>query len=146
MGSPKIDRLKLTVNGCDYDALIIDTPPRLDAAALRESLAVSDAVILVTSPSPADLWTSRDTVAFLHSHFHRPGRARVLFNQVQAKTVLSRELADTAGRIGLPALKTVIHRCQVYQHSALLGRKALGAEAREEVLKAALEITALANT
>ena len=139
------ERLQLAVNGQHYDALIIDTPPRLDSAELRESLSVSDAVILVTSPSPADLWTSRDTVSFLQTHFRRPGRARVLFNQVQANTVLSRELADTAGRIGLPALNTVIHRRQVYQHSALLGWKALGAEAREEVLKAALEITALAS-
>ncbi len=139
------ERLKLAVNGQHYDALIIDTPPRLDSAALRESLSKSDAVILVTSPSPADLWTSRDTVAFLETHFPRRGRARLLFNQVQAKTVLARELTETAARIGLPALKTVIHRRQVYQHSALLGWKALGAEAREEILSAALEIVALAN-
>lgn len=139
------DRLKLAATGERYDALIIDTPPRLDSAVLRESLAESDAVILVSSPSPADLWTSHDTVDFLQTHFSRPGRARLLFNQVQAKTVLARELSDTAARIGLPALKTVIHRRQVYQHSALLGWKALGAEAREEVLSAALEIVALAN-
>ncbi|MDQ3621839.1 MAG: ParA family protein [Verrucomicrobiota bacterium] len=138
-------RLKLAITGEHYDALIIDTPPRLDSPTLPESLAIADAVILVTSPSPADLWTSRDTVSFLQTHFPKPGRARLLFNQVQSKTVLARELAETAGRIGLPALSTVIHRRQVYQHAALLGWKALGAEAREEVLKAALEIVALAN-
>jgi chromosome partitioning protein len=141
----EIGHLKVAANGERYDALIIDTPPRLDSRALLDSLAVSDIAILVTSPSPADLWTSRDTVKVLASHFPNFTSARVLFNQVQAKTVLARELSEMASRIGLRALNTVIHRRQVYQHSALLGWKALSSEAREEVLKAALEIAALSR-
>lgn len=142
----EIGTLKVAADGERYDALIIDTPPRLDSRALLDSLATSDVAILVTSPSPADLWTSRDTVKVLTSHFSNLASARVLFNQVQAKTVLARDLSDMAERIGLRALNTVIHRRQVYQHSALLGWKALSAEAREEVLKAALEIAALSRS
>lgn len=141
----EIGSLKVASDGERYDALIIDTPPRLDSRALLDSLAASDIAILVTSPSPADLWTSRDTVKVLSSHFPNLASARVLFNQVQAKTVLARELSEMADRIGLRALNTVIHRRQVYQHSALLGWKALSPEAREEVLKAALEIAALSR-
>lgn len=106
------ERLQLAVPGEHYDALIIDTPPRLDSAALRESLSVADAVILVTSPSPADLWTSRDTVSFLKTHFPKPGRARVLFNQVQTKTVLSRELADTPSRLESPRRRSARRSAQ----------------------------------
>lgn len=139
----ELSTLKVAADGETYDALIIDTPPRLDSRALHDSLAQSDLAILVTSPSPADLWTSRDTVKALSSHFPNLLRARVLFNQVQAKTVLSRDLAEMAERIGLRALTSIIHRRQAYQHAALLGWKALNAEAREEVLKVALEIAAI---
>jgi hypothetical protein len=72
-------------------------------------------------------------------------KARVLFNQVQAGTILARELEDMAERIGLPALKSRLHRRQAYQHAVLLGWKSLPGDAREEILKAALEITALSK-
>ncbi|MDT7810652.1 MAG: chromosome partitioning protein [Acidobacteriaceae bacterium] len=141
----EVQKLRVAAVGETYDALIIDTPPRLDSRELHESLAASDIVILVTSPSPADLWTSRDTVAAVSAHIREATKTRVLFNQVQSKTVLARELADMAGRIGLRPLNSVIHRRQVYQHSALLGWKALNPEAREEILKVALEIAALSS-
>jgi chromosome partitioning protein len=141
----EVQKLRVAAVGETYDALIIDTPPRLDSRELHESLAASDIVILVTSPSPADLWTSRDTVAAVSAHIREATKTRVLFNQVQSKTVLARELADMAGRIGLRSLNSVIHRRQVYQHSALLGWKALNPEAREEILKVALEIAALSS-
>ena len=48
-----------------------------------------------------------------------------LFNQVQAGTILARELEDMAERIGLPALKSRLHRRQAYQHAVLLGWKGL---------------------
>ena len=41
--------------------VLIDTPPRLDSPDLRESILESDIVIVVSSPSPADLFTSQDT-------------------------------------------------------------------------------------
>ena len=43
----------------EYDAVFVDTPPRLDA--LAPALASCSVAVLVCSPSPADLWTTRDT-------------------------------------------------------------------------------------
>jgi len=122
---------------------IIDTPPRLDSALLHESLAASDCAILVTSPSPADLWTSRDTVGVIKKHLPAGKPARLLFNQVQRRTILAQGLDDLTSRIGLPALVTRIGRRQAFQHAPLLGWSALDAVSREELLSAALEILAL---
>jgi chromosome partitioning protein len=130
--------------GSKYGVLFVDTAPRLETRQVAEAVRRADVVIVVTSPSPADLFTSRDTVSMLEREGVKK-RAYVLFNQVQPGTILARELEDMAARIGLPALKSKLQRRQAYQHAVLLGWKSLPGEAREEVLKVALEITALAK-
>ena len=45
--------------------VLIDTPPRLDSPDLRDSIMESDIVIVVSSPSPADLFTSQDTARLM---------------------------------------------------------------------------------
>jgi len=129
--------------GETWPMLIVDTPPQLAAAGLHQALARSDAALLVSSPSPADLWTSQDTVAVIRQHLPAGRPARILFNQVQSRTVLARDLAALAGHIGLPALNARIGRRQSFQHAAVLGWKALDKESREELLQTALEIAAL---
>ena len=58
-------------------------------------------------------------------------RAWLLFNQAQSGTILSRELDKMAERIGLRALKNVLHRRQAYQHAVLMGWKSLQRYARK---------------
>ena len=121
-----------------YDAVFVDTPPRLDT--LAAALPSCSIAVLVCSPSPADIWTTRDTAEALRPHLQDGSRLRILFNGVQAHTILARELPDIAKRIGVKALKTTISRRQCFQHAALLGWQALDLAAREELFKAALEI------
>ena len=124
--------------GSEYDAVFIDTPPRLDT--LPAALASCSVAVIVCSPSPADLWTTQDTAATIRPHLPKGARLRLLFNGVLTHTVLSRNLPALAERIGIKALTATISRRQCYQHAALLGWQALDAAAREEVFKAALEI------
>jgi len=124
--------------GAEYDAVFTDTPPRLDA--LAPALARCSVAVIVCSPSPADLWTSRDTAAAIRDKLPRGGRLRLLFNGVLSHTVLARELPDLAKRVGVKPLRSTISRRQCYQHAALLGWKALDVAAREELFKAALEV------
>jgi len=131
--------LEAVTNGTHYDSVIIDTPPRLESPLVHESLQQADKVILVSSPSPADLWSSQDTVQVIQQHYHKQ-KAALLFNQVQRQTVLGRELDSLAARVGLPSLRHQVARRQAYQHAMLLGWKALDASAREEILQVALEI------
>lgn len=136
---------ELAAADSDHRLLVIDTPPRLDSELLHKSLAESDCAILVSSPSPADLWTSQDTVATIEQYLPDGRQARILFNQVQKRTVLAQNLEALTERIGLPALNTRIGRRQAFQHAPLLGWSALDAASREELLSAALEIAALAT-
>lgn len=135
----EIGGLELAASGKQYDALFIDTAPRLESKEVTESIRRADVVVLVTSPSPADLFTSRDTAALIHREGAKD-RAHVLFNQVQPGTILARDLDDMAERIGLPAFKNTLRRRQAYQHAVLMGWKSLGGEAREELFKVSLEI------
>jgi chromosome partitioning protein len=124
--------------GKEYDAVFIDTAPRLDT--LPAALAQCTVAVIICSPSPADLWTTRDTAAAIRPHLPDKARLRLLFNGVLSNTVLSRELPELAKRIGVKALSTTISRRQCYQHAALLGWKALDQAAREELFKTALEL------
>ena len=125
-------------SGSKYDAVFIDTPPRLEA--LPAALASCSVAVIVCSPSPADLWTTRDTAGAIRQHLPKGARLRLLFNGVAANTILSRNLPALAEKIGVKALENTISRRQCYQHAALVGWPALDAAAREEVFKAALEI------
>jgi chromosome partitioning protein len=121
-----------------YEAVLVDTAPRLDS--IRPALTPGSLIVLVSSPSPADLWSTRDTAEAIRPHLSKGSRLRLLFNGVSAHTVLARELPDLAKRIGVKPLASTISRRQCYQHAALLGWRALDQAAREELYKAALEI------
>lgn len=125
-------------SGSKYEAVFIDTPPRLEA--LPAALASCSIAVIVCSPSPADLWTTRDTAAAIRPALPKGARLRLLFNGVSVNTILSRNLPALAEKIGVEALESTISRRQCYQHAALIGWPALDAAAREEVYKAALEI------
>lgn len=121
-----------------FDVVFIDTAPRLEE--LPAALAGADLIVIVTGPSPADLWTTKATAEAVKAALPRGARIRLLFNQVSAHTLLGRSLPAIAERVGVKALRSTIARRQCYQHSMVDGWPALTAAAREEVLKAALEI------
>lgn len=124
--------------GGDYDAVFIDTAPRLDT--LSNALPGCNVALLVASPSPADLWTTQDTVAMLRTRLPQDVPLRLLFNGVQGNTLLSRDLASLAQRIGVEALPSVLSRRQCYQYAAVLGWPALDVAARQAVNQIALEV------
>lgn len=141
LGTSDDTKVRLYDNMNPGEHVVVDTAPRLDL--LHKALKGADAVIVVSTPSPADLWTTQDTVKTILEAAIQEKAVRLLFNGVQTKTVLARELPDLAKRIGARPLKQAISRRQCYQHAALLGWRSLTSDAREEILKAALEIISL---
>lgn len=129
--------------GTAYDVVIVDTPPRLESAAVHAAIAEADKVLLVASPSPADLWVSQSSAAEIKRHLGAKRPARVVFNSVQAGTLLEKELGNVSDKIGIAALSSVIRRRQCYQHAAILGWSGLTAAAKEEVMRLAGEVVAL---
>lgn len=126
-----------------YDVILIDTPPRLDHPQVREAIVASDKVILVTSPSPTDLWTTKATADLVTQLRPTGGRVALLFNQVQLGTMLGRQIDSLAQKVGLPSIFFFVKRRQCYQHAALMGWGALIQQAKEEIEQITLQIVNL---
>ena len=129
--------LATTANG--YDVIFIDTAPRLDET-LAKAVAESDRVFLVSSPSPADLWSTQQSRVFVEASLHPGAKKAVLFNSVVKSAKISRDLMDLAKHIGLPPLKNFIARRQAYQYAVLQGWSILKLSEKMEIQNAALEI------
>lgn len=122
------------------DITITDTPPNPDSSRVRDVVRTCDRVLLVSSPSPADLWTTKATVETVLADKAAKKKARILFNRVQSRTILGKNITNLAAQIGLPAMENCLGFRQGYQQATVEGWKALSPVAREEVLAVALEI------
>lgn len=138
-----MDGLEIVKPNTSYDVILIDTPPRppKEAEPIIKSVQEADVTVLVSSPYPVDLWTTVDTANLIQSYNTTKDNVRVLFNKVRPGTIWGREVEQIKQKIGLPVLKTMLQLRECYSRVALLGWKALDREAREEVVKVALELT-----
>ncbi len=118
---------------------LLDTPPRLESSEVAKAIRDADTVIVVSRPSPCDLFTSQDTAALI-SKLRAQEKTRLLFTNVREKTILARGLEQTAKEIGIKPLKVHLQLREAYQHAVLAGWKALTQEAREEAGRVALAI------
>ena len=135
----KNTQIELTAKPAGFDVTFIDTAPRVDAA-LAQAIGESSRVLLVSSPSPADLWSTQQTREFMAQKLSAGAKTAVLFNSVVKGAKISRDLEELAGHIGLSPLKNFIVRRQAYQYAILQGWDVLKGAEKMEVQSAALEI------
>ena len=127
------------LDSASYDVLIYDTPPSLSHTATITAIQAADLVIVVTTPSPFDVWEAEEAGRFVRSR--RPDvPVFVLFNKVRRSTLLGRLVEDNAKQLSIPLLPTMISARECYQHAGVKGWKALDNAAREEVYRLALAI------
>ncbi|MEJ7606944.1 MAG: ParA family protein [Bryobacteraceae bacterium] len=124
------------------DILIYDCPPSLDHTATAAGVMAADIALVVTTPSPADLWEADNAARFAREKNPR-AILRVVFNRVRRTTVLGRLIEESAKQISAPSLNTRISARECYQHAIGQGWKALDAPAREEVLLLTADVLAL---
>src|ERR1700690_1139415 len=86
-----------------YDILLFDTPPNLEHPATAAAVRSADIAIVVTSPSPADIWEAEEAVKFVQSKGPQAA-VRVLFNKVKKNTILGRLLEESAKQINVPVI------------------------------------------
>lgn len=128
------------INGQKYaidhkaDISIYDTPPSLDHNATATAVRSADVALIVTSPSPADIWEAETAVKFVNSR-NSQAVVRVVFNKVRKTTVLGRLIDESAKQVSAPSLPVSLSARECYQHSVAQGWKALDSAAREEVLQ-----------
>lgn len=134
-----LTKIELISSPSGHDVTFIDTAPRLDKT-LAEALSQSSRAILVSSPSPADLWSTQRSRDFVLEHLQPDAKKAVLFNSVVKSAKISRDLEELAKLIGLPALKNCVVRRQCYQYAILQGWAILKVQERDEIKSTALEI------
>lgn len=115
------------------EILIYDTPPSLEHTATATAVRDADIALIVTSPSPADIWEAEEAVKFVQSR-NSKALVRVMFNKVRKGTILGRLMDSSAKQISVPPLSVSLSARECYQHAIAQGWKALDAPAREEVL------------
>lgn len=124
------------------DVSFVDTPPDYDSPAWIKAVHQATHLFLVTSPSPADLKTSRETIERLRKMTKTP--VYLIFNQIDKRTILSQHIAEYAKRLDTPALQSVLSRKQEYQHAVLQGWETLSKTGRLEFQSIVLEILSIA--
>lgn len=128
-----------------YKHTVIDTPPGT-GGILRSVLVVSNRAIIPISPSPLDLWSSRDTVALLK-------KAYEYNRKLGAKMLVTRKITGTRiGRQAKGALETYkrqifnqeIHQRVAYIEAMIAGQSVIdyapNSEAANEVRDLVREI------
>jgi len=128
--------------GESYDVLIYDTPPSLTHTATAAAVQNADITLVITSPSPADIWEADQAVQFAQSQ-NKDAVVRLVFNKVRGKTVLGRLVPRSAEGISAPMLDTMLSYRECYQHAIGKGWSALDRKAREEVLELTVAILGL---
>lgn len=116
----ELDHLR-TVTGAD--AVLIDCPPGLPAAAMA-ALLLADLALIPASPSPLDFWAVENAVTLIdHARQERGGHlpvAALVPWRVVPQTVLGREAAEALSRYGLPVAPAVSQRV-AFAESAIVG-------------------------
>lgn len=126
-----------------YDVLIYDTPPSLAHNATAVAVQSANIALVVTSPSPADLWEAEEAARFVQEK-NKKATVRLVFNRVRQGTVLANVAHESAKRlVSVPALESMLSGRECYQHVLAQGWKALDSAAREEVLHLTLAILTL---
>jgi MinD-like ATPase involved in chromosome partitioning or flagellar assembly len=116
------------------DITIYDTPPSLEHTATATAVRSADIVLVVTSPSPADIWEADDAVRFAQSKNNKAA-VRVIFNKVRKATVLGRLVEESAKQLSVPVMSVTLSARECYQHAVAQGWKSLDSAARQEVLQ-----------
>ncbi len=115
-----------------HDYVIVDCPPAIDAPESRAALSVSDLALVPVLPSPLDLWATSHIAAAVrrYSRRSRSPRLRLVVNQLEPRTTLSRAVGGVLAELEIPALDTRIRRRSVYRNCMLEGRTVYGMGAR----------------
>jgi len=124
----------------DYDLVVADGPAGLSEVT-RSLLLVSDLALLPCNPSGLDLEAVRDAIRAVRQAQkirNGPPRAFLVPNRIEPNQLLSRELLDAAGSLGLPQLPAIRKRAALadcYGQGTVVWRMPGTADIKEEFSK-----------
>lgn len=114
----------------DYDAIVIDGPPRVNEVA-RSAILASDLVLIPVQPSPYDIWAAKEIVDLLReaSVFNEKLKSVFVINRKIVNTALGRDVSAALADYQLPVLHSHICQRVAFAESAALGQTVLETDA-----------------
>jgi chromosome partitioning protein len=144
IGLPKASLHKeLAIMAKDYDAVLIDGPPRVNEIA-KSAIAASDIVLIPVQPSPYDVWAAKEIVDLIEevSQFKENLKTAFVINRKIANTAIGRDVADALAVYPIPVLKSSVCQRVAFAESAAQGLTVMDVEPNGSAAK---EIEALVN-
>jgi cellulose biosynthesis protein BcsQ len=126
------------------EIVLYDTPPNLEHTATSVAVKDADITLVVTTPSPADVWEAEEAMRFAAER-QPSGIRAVVFNKVRRATILGR-LVDQGSSLDCPILGARLSARECYQHALVQGWRALDGPAREEVLQFGLAVLSISRS
>lgn len=124
----------------DYDLILIDCPPAVDAITPQSALLVADLALVPLVPSPADLWAAVGTRQLISriTSINEGLKARLVANACQPRTRITGVVLDKLAEFGIPLLETRLNARTAYRQAMALGVTVqdLGAEAGAAIAEA----------
>lgn len=107
----------------DYDTIFVDCPPAVDSPAPQSALLIADLALVPIIPSPLDLWSSVGIRQMIENigNIHEGLQARIVINELEPRTSLSKDVLKVLQEFGIPLTKTALHHRTVYRQSAVFG-------------------------
>lgn len=144
VGMPKASLHKdLPVLAKDYDAVVIDGPPRVNELA-RSAIMAADLVLIPVQPSPYDVWAAEEILSLLReaSVFKEAQKSAFVINRKITNTAIGRDVTDALGQYEVPVLKAAISQRVSFAESAAQGLTVMEVDSRGA---AANEVRAMAR-
>jgi chromosome partitioning protein len=140
--SKPILHLELAKMAKDFDAVLIDGPPRVYDVA-KSAVMASEAVLIPVLPSQFDVWAAEETVKLLQecAAYKKQLKAAFVINRKIANTAIGRDVAKALKQYPQPLLQTAVCQRVAFAESAH-GRTVLELDADSTASK---EITSLAK-
>lgn len=106
-----------------FDYIIVDCPPSVEDDRPAVVLLVSDIVVMPTSSSPTDFWSSRSFVRLVDQARVTNERLKAvwLLNKLEEKRMLNKSILKAIAQTGIPLLKATIGNRECYKQAAALG-------------------------
>lgn len=108
----------------NYQYIIVDCPPAADSRVPQSALLVSDLALVPVVLSALDLWATvgiREVIQNV-GDINEGLKSRLVINQCQPNTNLSKEILKILPEFGIESCKTRVHLRQVYKQSAVDGQ------------------------